>query len=63
LVTTYKSAKWLEAECVILYIPEKEYVNFKNWWNHSDNVFYTLATRPKKKLSIVADFSLSKYNI
>lgn len=63
LVTTYLSAKWLEAECVIIYISEKEYEKFINWnvWDHNDNIFYTLATRPKKKLFFVTNFPLSKY--
>ena len=63
LVTTYRSAKWLEAECVIIYISEKEYSKFINWdvWDHNDNIFYTLATRPKKKLLFVTNFPLSKY--
>ncbi len=64
LVTTYISAKWLEAECVILYISREEYIGFLRWtaWDKNDNIFYTLSTRPRKKLLFVTDFSLSEFD-
>ena len=63
LVTTYVSAKWLEAECVIIYISQKKFEEFINWelWDRSDNIFYTLSTRPRRKLLFVTNFPLSDY--
>ena len=60
LITTYKSAKWLEADCVIIYISDIEYQKYMEWWDKSDNTFYTLSTRPKRKLLFVTNFPLSE---
>ena len=63
LITTYVSAKWLEAECVIIYISRDEFEKFINWeiWDRSDNIFYTLSVRPRRKLLFVTNFPLSDY--
>lgn len=58
LITTYKSAKWLEADCVFIYLPKETYnevVNAKEW-DKNKNTLYVLCTRAKKKLFIVWDF-------
>ena len=57
------SAKWLEAECVIIYISRDEFEKFINWeiWDRSDNIFYTLSVRPRRKLLFVTNFPLSDY--
>lgn len=53
LVTTYHSSKWLEADCVFIYMTETEYK--KAQWDKK-NIFYVLSTRAKRKLFIITDF-------
>lgn len=58
LITTYKSAKWLEADCVFIYLPNETYNEVMNAkeWDKNKNTLYVLCTRAKKKLFIVWDF-------
>lgn len=58
-VSTYQSSKWLEADCVILLIGEKEYkkVIDNPSWGVDNNTLYVLATRAKKKLYILFTFN------
>lgn len=57
-VSTYQSSKWLEADCVILLVEEKDYkkVIDNPDWGVYNNILYVLATRAKKKLYILFTF-------
>lgn len=57
-VSTYQSSKWLEADCVILLVEEKDYkkVIDNPDWGVDNNILYVLATRAKKKLYILFTF-------
>ena len=53
LVTTYHSSKWLEADCVFVYLTKEEYDNSKDTRR---NLFYVLCTRAKRRLYLISDF-------
>lgn len=57
-VSTFKSSKGLESDCVILIVDRKEYSEYieAGEWSRKNNIFYVLATRAKRKLYIIFTF-------
>lgn len=55
MITTYESAKWLEADSVFVVITKQDYENRRNApeWSKEKNKFYVLSSRAKKHLYII----------
>ena len=53
LVTTYHSSKWLEADCVFIYLTKDEFEKSKD---ERKKIFYVLSTRAKRRLYLITDF-------